>query len=226
MSALTAAGAGEAAGQDGALEKAPQLTLAPVCQAGLEVLLHETVERRAIWPATAVDRRRGRAGCGVEVRGDGRHPCRARAGGSADRSRRPATTCGGNRAIAMASAKCSRNRVYIDCPLFRSYLWSKQIELTLGSATQYLLWLGARRRGLLDPGAFAGVTRARGARIVSAPDIPHRPPRRGRASTPRGCRGDRTATASPARRGSRRVSSERPVGRDGGGARPTRSLRS
>lgn len=34
--------------------------------------------------------------------------------------------------------------VDLDYPLFRSYLWSKQIELTLGSATQHLLWLGRR----------------------------------------------------------------------------------
>jgi hypothetical protein len=81
----------EAAGQDPALEVAAQLALdvtrgrravgialAPACQPGLEVQLHQPVERRALGTATAVDARCGGAGRGTEVRGDGRHPCLAR----------------------------------------------------------------------------------------------------------------------------------------------------
>ncbi len=32
----------------------------------------------------------------------------------------------------------------LDYPLYRSYVWSKQIELTLGPATEHLARLGAR----------------------------------------------------------------------------------
>lgn len=50
---------------------------------------------------------------------------------------------GGHRVVYAAQHLHGGIGVDLDYPLHRSYLWSKQIELTLGSATQHLLQLGA-----------------------------------------------------------------------------------
>jgi len=107
MAAGAAARAGEAAGEDAALEKAPEfaldvardrravgIALASACQPGLEVLLDEPVERRALGSAATVDPGGGGADRGTAVRACGLRPCLALAGGSADRRRRPGTERG------------------------------------------------------------------------------------------------------------------------------------
>ena len=80
VAAVAAAGAGEAAGQDPALEIAAQLALdvardwstiwigVPATrQPGLEVLLHQPVERAALGSAAAIDPRRTGTGRGAEM---------------------------------------------------------------------------------------------------------------------------------------------------------------
>ncbi len=57
---------------------------------------------------------------------------------------------GGHRVVYTAQHLHGGIGVDLDYPLHRSYLWSKQIELTLGSATQHLVHLGA---ALADPKA-------------------------------------------------------------------------
>lgn len=57
---------------------------------------------------------------------------------------------GGHRVVYAAQHLHGGIGVDLDYPLHRSYLWSKQIELTLGSATQHLLRLGDL---LADPNA-------------------------------------------------------------------------
>jgi hypothetical protein len=77
-------------GEDPALEVATQLALdvtrdrhtvgvgfAPRRQPGLEVLLHQSVEHRALGVATAVDERGAGAVRGTDWREAGRHPCLA-----------------------------------------------------------------------------------------------------------------------------------------------------
>jgi alkylation response protein AidB-like acyl-CoA dehydrogenase len=49
---------------------------------------------------------------------------------------------GGHRVVYAAQHLHGGIGVDLDYPLYRSYLWSKQIELTLGSATQHLVRLG------------------------------------------------------------------------------------
>jgi alkylation response protein AidB-like acyl-CoA dehydrogenase len=51
---------------------------------------------------------------------------------------------GGHRVVYAAQHLHGGIGIDLDYPLHRSYLWSKQIELTLGSATRHLLQLGAR----------------------------------------------------------------------------------
>jgi hypothetical protein len=97
VAAGAATGAGKATGQDPALEVGSELALdvardqrsvgialAPTCQPGLEVLLHQPVESGALGTAAAIDPRRAGTGRGCEMRRDGRHPCPATAGGSAE----------------------------------------------------------------------------------------------------------------------------------------------
>jgi len=55
---------------------------------------------------------------------------------------------GGHRVVYAAQHLHGGIGIDLDYPLHRSYLWSKQIELTLGSATQHLVRLGA---ALADP---------------------------------------------------------------------------
>lgn len=55
---------------------------------------------------------------------------------------------GGHRVVCAAQHLHGGIGIDLDYPLHRSYLWSKQIELTLGSATQHLVRLGA---ALADP---------------------------------------------------------------------------
>jgi alkylation response protein AidB-like acyl-CoA dehydrogenase len=50
---------------------------------------------------------------------------------------------GGHRVVYAAQHLHGGIGIDLDYPLHRSYLWSKQIELTLGSATQHLVRLGA-----------------------------------------------------------------------------------
>ena len=50
---------------------------------------------------------------------------------------------GGHRVVTAAQHLHGGIGVDLDYPLYRSYVWSKQIELTLGSATQHLLHLGS-----------------------------------------------------------------------------------
>ena len=50
---------------------------------------------------------------------------------------------GGHRVVVAAQHLHGGIGVDLDYPLYRSYLWSKQFELTLGSATQHLVHLGA-----------------------------------------------------------------------------------
>jgi alkylation response protein AidB-like acyl-CoA dehydrogenase len=50
---------------------------------------------------------------------------------------------GGHRVVYTAQHLHGGIGIDLDYPLYRSYLWSKQIELTLGSATQHLVHLGA-----------------------------------------------------------------------------------
>jgi len=50
---------------------------------------------------------------------------------------------GGHRVVYAAQHLHGGIGMDLDYPLHRSYLWSKQIELTLGSATQHLVHLGA-----------------------------------------------------------------------------------
>jgi len=50
---------------------------------------------------------------------------------------------GGHRVVYAAQHLHGGIGIDLDYPLHRSYLWSKQIELTLGSATQHLVHLGA-----------------------------------------------------------------------------------
>jgi hypothetical protein len=57
---------------------------------------------------------------------------------------------GGHRVVYAAQHLHGGIGVDLDYPLHRSYLWSKQIELTLGSATQHLAWLGARMAEATD----------------------------------------------------------------------------
>jgi hypothetical protein len=54
---------------------------------------------------------------------------------------------GGHRVVYAAQHLHGGIGVDLDYPLHRSYLWSKQIELTLGSATQHLVRLGAALAG-------------------------------------------------------------------------------
>jgi len=49
---------------------------------------------------------------------------------------------GGHRVVYAAQHLHGGIGVDLDYPLYRSYIWSKQIELTLGSATQHLVHLG------------------------------------------------------------------------------------
>src|SRR5205814_288540 len=65
---------------------------------------------------------------------------------------------GGHRVVYAAQHLHGGIGVDLDYPLFRSYLWSKQIELTLGSATQQLAKIGQMMAGA--PGAKAQVRRA------------------------------------------------------------------
>ncbi len=103
--------AGEATGEDPALEVATQLALdvtgdrytvgvgfAPRCQPGLEMLLHHSVEHCALGAATAVDERRAGAVRVTDWREAGRHPCLAMCSGSTGDSRRRARRGGANRA--------------------------------------------------------------------------------------------------------------------------------
>ena len=55
---------------------------------------------------------------------------------------------GGHRVVYAAQHLHGGIGIDLDYPLHRSYIWSKQIELTLGSATQHLVRLGA---ALADP---------------------------------------------------------------------------
>jgi alkylation response protein AidB-like acyl-CoA dehydrogenase len=50
---------------------------------------------------------------------------------------------GGHRVVYTAQHLHGGIGIDLDYPLYRSYVWSKQIELTLGSATQHLVHLGA-----------------------------------------------------------------------------------
>ncbi len=50
---------------------------------------------------------------------------------------------GGHRVVCAAQHLHGGIGIDLDYPLYRSYIWSKQIELTLGSATQHLVQLGA-----------------------------------------------------------------------------------
>jgi len=50
---------------------------------------------------------------------------------------------GGHRVVYTAQHLHGGIGIDLDYPLYRSYIWSKQIELTLGSATQHLVHLGA-----------------------------------------------------------------------------------
>ena len=50
---------------------------------------------------------------------------------------------GGHRVVYAAQHLHGGIGIDLDYPLHRSYIWSKQIELTLGSATQHLVHLGA-----------------------------------------------------------------------------------
>ena len=50
---------------------------------------------------------------------------------------------GGHRVVYTAQHLHGGIGIDLDYPLYRSYIWSKQIELTLGSATQHLVRLGA-----------------------------------------------------------------------------------
>ncbi len=51
---------------------------------------------------------------------------------------------GGHRVVTAAQHLHGGIGIDLDYPLYRSYVWSKQIELTLGPATQHLVRLGAR----------------------------------------------------------------------------------
>jgi len=51
---------------------------------------------------------------------------------------------GGHRVVCAAHHLHGGIGLDLDYPLYRSYVWSKQIELTLGSATRHLLALGRR----------------------------------------------------------------------------------
>ncbi len=51
---------------------------------------------------------------------------------------------GGHRVVCAAQHLHGGIGLDLDYPLYRSYLWSKQIELTLGSATRHLVALGRR----------------------------------------------------------------------------------
>jgi len=54
---------------------------------------------------------------------------------------------GGHRVVYAAQHLHGGIGIDLDYPLHRSYIWSKQIELTLGSATQHLVHLGAALAG-------------------------------------------------------------------------------
>jgi alkylation response protein AidB-like acyl-CoA dehydrogenase len=54
---------------------------------------------------------------------------------------------GGHRVVYAAQHLHGGIGIDLDYPLHRSYIWSKQIELTLGSATQHLVRLGAALAG-------------------------------------------------------------------------------
>jgi 3-oxocholest-4-en-26-oyl-CoA dehydrogenase beta subunit len=54
---------------------------------------------------------------------------------------------GGHRVVYAAQHLHGGIGIDLDYPLYRSYVWSKQIELTLGSATQHLVRLGAALAG-------------------------------------------------------------------------------
>lgn len=60
---------------------------------------------------------------------------------------------GGHRVVVAAQHLHGGIGLDLDYPLYRSYVWSKQIELTLGSATQHLVRLGDEMAKTPVPGA-------------------------------------------------------------------------